>query len=213
MVNKIRWTICRHFRIKKLKVGHAGTLDPLATGLLILCTGKMTKRIEEYQGMPKTYTGSLMLGGTTPSFDQETDVDRTFPTDHVTDNLIQDTVKTFLGETEQIPPLYSAVKQEGKRLYKLAREGKETVIKPRKVHIESFSITKTQGNELHFEVTCSKGTYIRSLVHDFGKALGSGAYLTSLRRVAIGQYHVDNARTVEEFISELKAPDTRNQES
>ena len=203
VVNKIRWTICKHFGIKKLKVGHAGTLDPLATGLLILCTGKMTKRIEDYQGMPKTYTGSMELGSSTPSFDRETEIDQRFPTEHITDSLIESTIPKFIGEIEQLPPIYSAVKQEGRRLYKSAREGKDIKIRSRKVHVDSFEVTKKDGLNLDFEVTCGKGTYIRSLVHDFGKALNSGAHLTALRRTAIGEYKVGQALQVDEFVQNL----------
>ncbi|NNL79382.1 MAG: tRNA pseudouridine(55) synthase TruB [Flavobacteriaceae bacterium] len=204
VVNKIRWVICKHFKIKKLKVGHAGTLDPLATGLLILCTGKMTKKIELYQGMPKAYSGSMKLGSTTPSFDLETDIDKTFSTEHINEELIHQTAEIFKGEIDQIPPIYSAVKQGGKRLYKIAREGKEIEIKTRRVQIDKFRITKIEALTLHFDVVCSKGTYIRSLVHDFGKALNSGAHLTSLRRVAIGNYQVNDAMDIEEFIGQLK---------
>ncbi len=204
VVNKIRWVICKHFKIKKLKVGHAGTLDPLATGLLILCTGKMTKKIELYQGMPKAYSGSMKLGSTTPSFDLETDIDKTFSTEHINEELIHQTAEFFKGEIDQIPPIYSAVKQGGKRLYKIAREGKEIEIKTRRVQIDKFRITKIEALTLHFDVVCSKGTYIRSLVHDFGKALNSGAHLTSLRRVAIGNYQVNDAMDIEEFIGQLK---------
>lgn len=204
VVNKVRWTLCKHFRIKKLKVGHAGTLDPLATGLLILCTGKKTKAIEEFQGLPKTYSGSMVLGSTTPSFDLETEIDRTYATDHITNEHIKNAPKQFIGEIEQIPPIFSAVKQEGKRLYKIAREGKDTQIRPRRVVVHSFEILKIDGLSVDFRVVCGKGTYIRSLVHDFGKSLDSGAHLTSLRREAIGRFDVKNAFSVDEFVSDLK---------
>ncbi len=206
VVNKIRWTLCRHFKIKKLKVGHAGTLDPLATGLLILCTGKKTKAIEEFQGLPKTYTGSMLLGSTTPSFDRETEIDQRFPTDHINKDMLLETTKGFIGDIEQIPPIYSAVKQDGKRLYKIAREGKDTEIRPRRVMVESFEITGIHDDlKVDFKVVCGKGTYIRSLVHDFGKALESGAHLTNLKREAIGSYQLKDALSVEDFIADLQS--------
>ena len=203
VVNKIRWMLNKKLGIKKIKVGHAGTLDPLATGLLILCTGKMTKQIEEYQSKPKTYTGTFRLGGTTPSYDLETAVDKIFPTDHINAEMIRKTAVQFTGKIEQFPPMYSAVKQAGKRLYELARQGKTTELKAREVEIMKFDITQIHGLDIDFEVCCSKGTYIRSLIHDFGKALDSGAHLTALRRTAIGSFSVDEAMTIEEFIDSL----------
>ena len=203
VVNKIRWMLNKKLGIKKIKVGHAGTLDPLATGLLILCTGKMTKQIEKYQSQPKTYTGTFRLGSTTPSYDLETAIDKTFPTDHVTEEMITDTAVKFTGRIEQLPPMYSAVKKEGKRLYELARQGKTTELRPREVEVLKFDITRINGLDIDFEVICSKGTYIRSLIHDFGKALDSGAHLTALRRTAIGSFSVDTAMTVEQFIESL----------
>ncbi|MEM9143472.1 MAG: tRNA pseudouridine(55) synthase TruB [Bacteroidota bacterium] len=192
-VNKIRWALRKKFNLKKVKVGHAGTLDPLATGLLLICTGKYTKRIEQLQGQEKEYTGTFTLGATTPSYDLETAVDRTFPVDHISKRRIRETVDCFLGEIDQAPPLFSALKKDGKRLYEYAREGKQIEVKTRKVHLYVFEINGDRFPELDFRVVCSKGTYIRALAHDFGKALGSGAHLSALRRTKIGSYNVDNA--------------------
>jgi tRNA pseudouridine55 synthase len=203
VVNKLRWKIKRTFNIKKIKVGHAGTLDPLATGLLIICTGKMTKQIDTFQGQEKEYTGTFVLGNTTPSFDLETEINETFPTDHITKASIHQATKQFIGEIEQFPPIFSAIKIEGKRLYKFARAGEEVVIKSRAVTISEFEITKIKGNHLEFRVVCSKGTYIRSLAHDFGKALKSGAYLSALRRTRIGDIKVENAKSPNQFFKSL----------
>lgn len=203
VVNKLRWKIKKTFNLKKIKVGHAGTLDPLATGLLIICTGKMTKQIDLFQGQEKEYTGTMTLGNTTPSFDMETQVDKSFPTDHITKQLIRETTKNFIGTINQYPPVYSAVKKDGKRLYEFARAGEEVEIKLREITIHEFEIIKVENNILTFRVVCSKGTYIRSLAHDFGKALDSGAYLSSLRRTRIGEFHVQDAQSIEDFINEL----------
>lgn len=192
VVNKLRWHIRKKFNIKKIKVGHAGTLDPLATGLLIICTGKFTKKIEEYQGQVKEYTGEFTLGATTPSYDLETEVNETFAISHISDELVLETSQKFIGEIEQYPPIFSAIKKEGKRLYELAREGKTTEIKFRKVSILEFEITKIALPKIEFRVVCSKGTYIRSLAYDFGKALNSGAHLSTLRRTKIGEFKVEN---------------------
>lgn len=194
-VNALKWSIRKKFDLKKFKIGHAGTLDPLATGLLIICTGKFTKKIPELQGQVKEYTGSFTLGATTPSFDMETEVDQTFPTDHITEELIQTATKQFLGEIEQVPPVFSALKKDGKRLYEFAREGIEVEIKSRKIEIFEFEITQIKMPKIHFRVVCSKGTYIRSLAYDFGKSLQSGAYLSELRRTKIGDFNVINAVT------------------
>jgi tRNA pseudouridine55 synthase len=202
-VNKLRWAIRQAFNIKKIKVGHAGTLDPLATGLLVICTGKMTKQINTFQGQEKEYTGVFKIGSTTPSFDLETDVDKTYPTDHITKELIQSTTKQFIGVIDQFPPVFSAIKMDGKRLYEFARAGEEVVIKSRQVEIKTFEITEIDGLNLKFRVVCSKGTYIRSLAHDFGKALDSGAHLSELRRIRIGDFKVENAVAPEEFLQEL----------
>lgn len=203
VVNKLRWHIRKRFDIKKIKVGHAGTLDPLATGLLIICTGKQTKNIETYQGQIKEYTGTITIGATTPSYDLETEIDHTFPVDHITKEQIHLATKQFVGEIDQKPPIFSAIKKEGKRLYELARQGKTTEIKARKITISTFEITHIDGNNLDFRVVCSKGTYIRSLAHDFGIALNSGAHLTKLRRTKIGEYSVEKAQSIEGFIESL----------
>ncbi|MDB4202596.1 tRNA pseudouridine(55) synthase TruB [Polaribacter sp.] len=204
-VNKIRWHIKQRFQIKKIKVGHAGTLDPLASGLLIICTGKQTKEIHVYQGQEKEYTGTITIGATTPSYDLETEIDNTFPTAHITKELIHDTTKQFLGEIDQKPPIFSAIKKEGKRLYELARKGETTEIKSRKVTIDEFEITNINLPNIDFRVVCSKGTYIRSLAYDFGKALHSGGHLSALRRTKIGTFSVEKAKSIEDFIKTLEA--------
>lgn len=193
VVNKVRWNIKKHYNFKKIKVGHAGTLDPKATGLLILCTGKFTKRIDEIQAESKVYTGTFKLGVTTPTYDTESEENETFPTDHISEELIHEATKQFIGDIEQFPPIHSAIKVDGKRLYELARAGKEVELKPRRISIYDFKITKIDMPFVEFEVHCGKGTYIRSLAHDFGKALNSGAYLTELRRTKIGDFSVENA--------------------
>ena len=203
VVNKLRWHIRQAFNLKKIKVGHAGTLDPLATGLLIICTGKMTKQIDTFQGQIKTYTGTFILGSTTPSYDLETAIDQEFPTAHITPELIHETTKKFIGKIDQFPPVFSALKKEGKRLYEFARAGEAVKIDSRKVTINAFEITNIEGLTVDFSVTCSKGTYIRSLAYDFGKALGSGAHLSALRRTKIGDFSVEKAISIDEFISEL----------
>nr|WP_299387188.1 tRNA pseudouridine(55) synthase TruB [Allomuricauda sp.] len=206
-VNALKWAIRKKFNLKKIKIGHAGTLDPLATGLLIICTGKFTKKIPELQGQIKEYTGTFTLGATTPSYDQETEVNETFPTAHITDTHIHAATLQFVGEIEQIPPVFSALKKDGKRLYEFAREGKSVEIKSRKIEILSFEITEIRLPEVDFRVVCSKGTYIRSLAHDFGQALQSGAYLSALRRTKIGDFNVDNAVTPMDFKESLGQKD------
>lgn len=203
VVNKLRWLIRKKFNIKKIKVGHAGTLDPLATGLLIICTGKFTKKLNLLQSETKEYTGTITLGATTPSFDLETEIDTTFPTNHLTDQKIIDATNLFLGEIDQVPPLYSAIKKHGVRLYELARKGETTEIKSRKTTIFEFETTKIELPNVSFRVICSKGTYIRSLANDFGIALKSGAHLSALRRTKSGDYNIDNAITLEVFIKKL----------
>lgn len=201
VVNKLRWHIKQKFKIKKIKVGHAGTLDPLATGLLIICTGKQTKEIAKYQGQVKKYTGTFTLGATTPSYDLETEVDKTYATDHINNEVIKKTIPKFIGKIQQKPPIFSAIKKEGKRLYEIARKGEQTEIKSREIEIFDFEITNTNDfPKVDFKVTCSKGTYIRSLAYDFGKALNSGAHLSALRRTQIGDFNVTNALTLDEFI-------------
>ena len=186
-VKKVKWLI------KAKKVGHAGTLDPLATGLLILCTEKKTKEIESIQAQEKEYTGTITVGATTPSYDMETEPNATFPIDHITPELIHASVNQFIGEISQIPPLFSAIKVDGKRAYTMARSGSDHELKPRTIQIREFEITRIELPEIDFRVCCSKGTYIRSLAFDFGKALGSGGYLSALRRTKIGQFSVENA--------------------
>lgn len=202
LVNKVRWLIRKNFKIKKIKVGHAGTLDPLASGLLIICTGKATKTIDLIQGQEKEYTGSITLGATTPSYDLETEVDATYPIDHITEEKIKDATKAFLGEIEQYPPVFSALKKDGKRLYEYARSGEEVKISARNVQISAFEITHIEMPKVHFRVVCSKGTYIRSLAHDFGKELGTGGHLSALRRTRIGEHTVENALDLDSFVNE-----------
>ena len=203
VVNKLRWQIKQRFKLKKIKVGHAGTLDPLATGLLILCTGNETKNIDSYQAQIKEYTGIFTIGATTPSYDLETTIDKTFEISHINPSLIEETTKQFIGTIQQKPPIFSAIKHDGKRLYDLARKGETAEIKSREITIFEFEITKIEMPNLHFRAVCSKGTYIRSLAFDFGKALNSGAYLSALRRTKIGEFSVDNAFSVESFIKKL----------
>jgi len=203
VVNKLRWAIRKTFNIKKIKVGHAGTLDPLASGLLIICTGKFTKKINVYQGLHKEYTGTITVGGTTPSFDLETEIDSTFPIAHITAELIHKTTQQFLGEIDQKPPIFSAISQGGERLYKAARRGEAVKVKSRKVTISEFEITKIDMPHIIFRVVCSKGTYIRSLANDFGKALNSGGHLSALRRIKIGEFNVVNALDPSVFVSKI----------
>ena len=198
-VNAIKWAIRKRYQLKKIKVGHAGTLDPLASGLLLICVGKFTKRIHEFQGMPKVYEGTITLGSSTPSYDLETEIDTLYPTEHITEELIHKARTSFLGKIAQKPPVFSALKKDGKRLYEYAREGKELELKARSVEIFAFEILQINMPDIHFRIQCSKGTYIRSIAHDFGKALKSGGYLSSLRRTKIGEYNVDNAVTPANF--------------
>lgn len=199
VVNLIRSFIRKQYGLKKLKVGHAGTLDPLATGLLIICTGKLTKKIDEYQGMDKTYVGSMKMGVSTPSYDGETAPDAHFDTSQLTNEELIETSRQFIGTIEQVPPIYSAIKIDGKRAFEHARKNKDVFLKSRKVQINAFELYHINLPNIDFSVTCSKGTYIRSLVHDFGKSLNNGAYLTDLRRTAIGEYTVANAFTLDHF--------------
>lgn len=205
VVNKIRWLIKKQFGLKKIKVGHAGTLDPLASGLLILCAGKFTKRIDEFQAQDKEYTGTITLGGTTPSYDAETEVDQTFPTEHINEELLNETVKKFIGILQQQPPVFSALKKDGKRLYEYARKGEVVEIPTREIRIEEFEITRFELPEVDFRVVCGKGTYIRSLAHDLGKAMESGGYLTALRRTKIGAFDVANSLSISEIENYIKS--------
>ena len=204
VVNKIRWLIKQQFNIKKIKVGHAGTLDPLATGLLILCTGKFTKKIETYQAQVKEYTGTITLGATTPSYDLESEIDEKFDISGISEADILKNTQQFLGKIQQQPPIFSALKQNGKRLYEYAREGSKIEIPSRAVTITEFEITKIELPCIEFRIVCGKGTYIRSLAHDFGKSLNNGAHLSSLRRTKIGEFRVEDAISVLEFENVFK---------
>jgi tRNA pseudouridine55 synthase len=203
-VNKLKYALINKVGLpKKFKIGHAGTLDPLASGLLLVCTGKFTKRITELQGQAKEYTGTFYIGATTPSYDLETEIDQTFPTAHINEELIHETVKQFLGEIDQVPPIFSAIKKDGVRLYEHARAGESIEIPSRKTTIHEFEITRIALPEIDFRVVCSKGTYIRSLAFDFGKAMQSGSHLTVLRRTKIGDYDVKNGINVLDFEESL----------
>ena len=203
VVNKIRWLIKTKFNIKKIKVGHAGTLDPLADGLLIICTGKMTKKIDQFQNLDKIYTGNFFLGATTPSYDLETELDSVKPINNISEKLISKALKSFNGKITQTPPIFSAIKHKGKKLYEYARKGETVKIKEREVLIYEFIITKYQLPELSFLVKCSKGTYIRSLANDFGEKLECGAYLSKLTRTAIGNHLLENSISIEDFEKRL----------
>lgn len=207
-VNKIKWLLKKQYNLKKIKVGHAGTLDPLATGLLIICTGKMTKQIESFQQQQKEYTGTFEIGTVTPSYDKETEVSETFSTEHITKKILLQATEKFKGEILQQPPIFSAVKKDGERLYNLARKGKTTEIPFRKIHIYKFELTSTELPLIDFKVACSKGTFIRSLAYDYGKVLKSGAHLAALRRTKIGEFSVDKALSIDEFETQLKAATT-----
>tara|TARA_B110000967_G_C18833149_1_gene535169 strand:+ start:697 stop:1413 length:717 start_codon:yes stop_codon:yes gene_type:complete len=199
VVKKARNIIKSAKNIRKIKVGHAGTLDPLADGLLIVCSGRFTKRIDEIQGQIKVYTGEITLGGTTPSYDKETEIDEVFETSHITEELIHSTCKEFEGKIMQKPPIYSALKREGKRLYQHAREGTKVKIESREVEVESFKITSIQMPTITFEVICRKGTYIRSLAYDYGKSMNSGAHLSKLKREKIGNFSLEDAISIDSF--------------
>jgi tRNA pseudouridine55 synthase len=190
--------------LKNIKVGHAGTLDPMATGLLIICTGKSTKKLAEYQGLSKEYTGTITLGATTPSYDAETEADATFPFDHITDEMLEAARDKFLGDLSQLPPMFSAIKVGGRPLYESARQGIEVKVEARRVRIDRFDIQQIDENIISFIIICSKGTYIRSLAYDFGKACGSGAYLSSLQRTASGDFELKNAWQMDHLIQQLE---------
>ena len=199
LVGSVRYTICRRINEKKLKVGHAGTLDPLATGVMIVCTGKATKRIEEFQYQTKEYIATVMLGGTTPSFDLEHEIDATYPTEHITKKLVEETLQRFIGEIEQIPPAYSACKIDGERAYDLARKGKEVELKPKLLVIDEIELLECSLPEIKIRVVCSKGTYIRALARDIGVALNSGAHLTGLIRTRVGDIRLSDCLDPENF--------------
>ena len=202
LVNKVRNSIRKAYGLKGkgIKVGHAGTLDPLATGLMLICTGRMTKQIEQFAGLDKVYTGTFVLGASTPSFDLEKEVDASYPIAHITEESIRETAKQFMGWQEQVPPLFSAKKIDGKRAYEYARKGENIEIKTSKIEISEFEISRIALPEVDFRIRCSKGTYIRSIARDFGLALDSGAYLTNLRRTSIGNMDIKDATDVQEFL-------------
>jgi tRNA pseudouridine55 synthase len=204
VVNKVRGQLKRALGVKKIKVGHSGTLDPMATGLLLLCTGKYTKLLHTLQNENKTYTGRMVLGATTPSYDAESEINEKLPIDHITEASILQTVPIFKGEIEQMPPMFSAIKVNGQPLYKLARRGESIELEPRKIRIDTFDITNIELPYLEFEVACSKGTYIRSLAHDFGRALNSGAYLDVLRRTRVGDFSIDKAWNLDDLVTAIK---------
>lgn len=205
-VNKMKYALINKVGLpKKFKIGHAGTLDPLASGLLLVCTGKFTKRITELQGQAKEYTGTFFIGATTPSYDLETEIDQTFDTSHIDESSILETAKHFLGEIDQKPPIFSAIKKDGIRLYEHARAGESIEIASRKTTIHEFEITRISLPEVDFRVVCSKGTYIRSLAYDFGKAINSGSHLIKLRRTKIGNYEVDKAIDITLFEQSLSS--------
>lgn len=203
-VNKLRWHLKKKLGVKKIKVGHAGTLDPLATGLLIICTGKKTKTIEGIMVGDKTYTGTFLLGKTTPSFDLETDFNQEFSVAHINDVLIQEITSSFLGKQEQVPPVYSAKQIDGKRAYEFARKGKEIQMKANEIEIFNFTTDASRFPEIDFEICCSKGTYIRSIAHDFGTKLKSGATLISLRRVGSGDFNIEQAHPLEFWVDYIE---------
>lgn len=203
VVNRVRILLCRKLKIKKLKVGHAGTLDPKATGLVVLCTGKATKKIDEIQAEEKVYRATMKLGAITPSFDLETEESEHFPSEHITLELVQEKLQSFIGQIEQVPPVFSAIKIKGKRAFDYARKGKELELQARTIQIDKIEIIRLELPELELNIQCGKGTYIRSLARDIGTALGSGAYLTELRRTRNGNYQVENAWTMENFEKNL----------
>ena len=206
LVAKVRWLLCQHLGVKKLKVGHAGTLDPLATGVLIVCTGKATKRIDELQAHTKEYVATLQLGATTPCFDLEKPIDATYPTEHITLELIQQVLPKFMGRIEQIPPSFSACKVDGHRAYKLARKGEEVDLKPKVLVIDELELQQFDAEkmQLTLRIVCSKGTYIRALARDIGKALDSGAHLIALRRTRVGDVRIEQCMQIEDFEPWLK---------
>lgn len=209
LVAKVRWLLTKAMQGRKIKVGHAGTLDPLATGVMVICTGRATKQIEQLQSGRKAYEATLRIGATTPSYDLEHPVDATFPTDHITEEGIRSVLQDFQGEIMQVPPVFSACKVQGKRAYDLARKGKEVELQPKAVRIDEITLTECRlaQQEIDLRVVCSKGTYIRALARDIGQALGSGAHLTALRRTRVGQYDTEDCFTLERFEQWLGAQD------
>lgn len=205
VVGKVRWLICRRLKVKKLKVGHAGTLDPLATGVLIVCTGRATKRIEELQSGTKEYYATIRLGATTPSYDLEKPIDATYPTEHITREMVEQVLERFKGKIEQVPPTFSACKVDGKRAYEMARKGNEVELKPKTLVIDEIELTECNLPDITIRVVCSKGTYIRALARDIGEALQSGGHLIALRRTRVGQYKVEDCLNPEKFSEWLDA--------
>ncbi len=212
LVNKLRWKLQKTLKIKKLKVGHAGTLDPLATGVMIICTGKKTKLIESFQYQTKEYIATLELGATTPSFDKELPVDATYPTEHITSELVNAVIPTFTGEIWQVPPVYSAVKVDGKRAYDYAREGQEVELKPKLLVIDEIEVLDFSLPLLKIRVVCSKGTYIRALARDIGQALNSGAHLAALERTRIGDVTLTDCWEIESLVNHVEKEILGNQE-
>lgn len=210
VVGKVRWLICRHLGVKKLKVGHAGTLDPLATGVLIVCTGRATKRIEELQSGTKEYLATIRLGATTPSFDLEKPIDATYPTEHITRDMVEQVLERFKGKIEQVPPTFSACKIDGKRAYKMARKGDEVELKPKTLVIDRIELTDCNLPDITIRVVCSKGTYIRALARDIGQALESGGHLIALRRTRVGDYGVEDCLNPEKFSEWLETAEIDN---
>lgn len=204
VVGRIRWHLCRKLGVKKLKVGHAGTLDPLATGVMIVCTGKATKRIEEFQYATKEYVADIRLGATTPSFDLEKEIDAYYPVEHITEDLVRETLATFVGTIEQVPPAFSACMVDGVRAYELARKGREVELKPKTLVIDEIELLSCNLPDITIRVVCSKGTYIRALARDIGAALHSGAHLTALRRTRVGDVRVEDCVSPDAFIDDLK---------
>ena len=203
VVNKLRWNLKQKLGIKKFKVGHAGTLDPLASGLLIICTGKNTKKIDQFVLEDKTYTGTILVGKTTPSYDLETEYNQEFPIDHITPELLEEVRTSFLGEQDQVPPIFSAKQVDGTRAYDLARAGKEVVLKANTINISVFEMDASRFPEIDFKITCSKGTYIRSIANDFGQKLKSGGALIALRRTASGSFLIENSKSVDDWITTI----------
>ncbi|MBL7965878.1 MAG: tRNA pseudouridine(55) synthase TruB [Prolixibacteraceae bacterium] len=208
LVRKLRNFLTRKTGVKKLKVGHAGTLDPKATGLMIVCTGKETKNIDLIQAKEKEYVATMKLGATTPSYDLETQENEFFPTDHLTIGFVQEKIKAFLGETDQVPPVFSAVKIDGKRAYEHARKGNDIVLQAKRITISEMEVLNFSSNELVLRIVCSKGTYIRSLARDLGQAIGSGAYLIGLRRTRIGEMRIEDAWDLKNFLEKMSDNET-----
>lgn len=206
-VKRVRGALTRRMGIKKFKVGHAGTLDPLATGVMIICTGRATKRIEELQAGVKEYVATVALGATTPSYDLETEIDATYPTEHITRPLVEEVLTRFVGSIQQVPPAYSACKVDGRRAYKIARSGKEVELKPKTLVIDEIELLSFAHTEITIRVVCSKGTYIRALARDIGEALGSGAHLTALRRTRVGDVKIDDCLNVEQTLALIAMTD------